>query len=127
MRLLLLFFTFYRLDFMWLQLRNILSAVRLMHILVSCSYNHNNKPQLLVKENNLQIIFFILVLNCNNIIRAFQIAIFQQAITWWLPIDTFEFIFGILYIFVCVCVRKIGLELTSVPIFPYFMWDASTT
>ena len=25
----------------------------------------------------------------------------------------------------CVCVRKIGPELTSVPIFLYFMWDAA--
>ena len=27
---------------------------------------------------------------------------------------------------VCVCVRKIVPELTSVPVFLYFMWDAST-
>ena len=27
---------------------------------------------------------------------------------------------------VCVCVRKMGPELTSVPIFLYFMWDATT-
>ena len=29
-------------------------------------------------------------------------------------------------LFVCVCVRKIGPELTSVAIFLYFMWAATT-
>ena len=29
-------------------------------------------------------------------------------------------------LFVCVCVRKIVAELTSMPIFLYFMWDAAT-
>ena len=29
-------------------------------------------------------------------------------------------------IHLCVCVRKIGSELTSVPIFLYFMWDVTT-
>ena len=32
----------------------------------------------------------------------------------------------LLPLFVCVCVRKIGPELTSVPILLYFMWDAAT-
>ena len=29
-------------------------------------------------------------------------------------------------LFLCVCVRKIGPELTSVPIFLYPVWDAAT-
>ena len=34
------------------------------------------------------------------------------------------FLFPFLFIFVCV--RKIGPELTSVPVFLYFMWDVTT-
>ena len=40
---------------------------------------------------------------------------------------TFFYIFTVKYQYIFfLCVQKIGPELTSVPIFVYFMWDATT-